>query len=267
MGTSASSKGPRSGVSLDPAWLDEIQLPNQSPDSGATNIENTAPTLAPPARFSNARRSLGEYVRSGSKESLRHSLGHYAKTGMGGSSGATRRMRNSTRIASGFVSAFRSMRDGGNSELKDIITELKSEGASARKLIDTIVDNLCPSGGSLDEISARDSGKAALSEFMSMNPDADICNLTDDQIWTLTGMFLGNEVFRRIQIDIGQAFERQDVAIVDRVNRLNEMQEYIQAELFAQIDAVRNSTSGQTDIQQIMETVIKNTFMVYEVEV
>ena len=47
----------------------------------------------------------------------------------------------------------------------------------------------------------------------------------------------------------------------------NKMQEYIQAELFAQIDAVRNSTSGQTDIQQIMETVIKNTFMVYEVEV
>ena len=29
MGTSASSMGPRAGVSLDPEWLDDIELPNQ----------------------------------------------------------------------------------------------------------------------------------------------------------------------------------------------------------------------------------------------
>ena len=29
MGTSASSTGPGAGVSLDPEWLDDIELPNQ----------------------------------------------------------------------------------------------------------------------------------------------------------------------------------------------------------------------------------------------
>lgn len=29
MGTSASSMGPGAGVSLDPEWLDDIELPNQ----------------------------------------------------------------------------------------------------------------------------------------------------------------------------------------------------------------------------------------------
>ena len=75
MGTSASSKGPGAGVSFDPPWLDEIDVPGQNKQDNV----NPATGISPKARFGSARRSMGEYVRSGSKESARRSLGHYSK--------------------------------------------------------------------------------------------------------------------------------------------------------------------------------------------
>ena len=80
MGTSASSKGPGAGVSFDPPWLNDIDVPGQ--DNQNNNV-NLAIGIAPEARFRSARRSMGEYVRSGSRDSARKSLGHYSKTGMG----------------------------------------------------------------------------------------------------------------------------------------------------------------------------------------
>ena len=84
MGTSASSNGPGSGVSLDPPWLDDIDestsnLPGIT-QSEVDGKKNTTPdevqkdvVIAPKGRFSSARRNLGEYVRSGSQDSLRRS--------------------------------------------------------------------------------------------------------------------------------------------------------------------------------------------------
>lgn len=283
MGTSASSMGPGAGVSLDPEWLDDIELPNdentqpdgqnddnsesdnQSDKKESDDIEN--PEIAPKFRFASARRRMGEYVRSGSKDSLRKSLGHYSKTGMGGAKNLSKRMRTSTKVAANFFQTFQSLRDNENFALGKILSELQGRGANANEIIDTIIDNVCPNGGSLDEVSCRDSGRFALSEFMSQNPDADISKLTDDQIWSLTGTFLGNEAFSRIQLDIGQAFEKQNVSAVERVNRMNEMKDYLQSEISTQLNTLRNSGSQMIDMQKLFQTAIKNTFEVYEVEV
>ena len=83
MGTSSSSNGPGSGVSLDPPWLDDIEIPNiiKQPSSDKTGIPLI---LAPKSRFGNARRNMGEYVRSEAEILLRKALGHYSKSGMGG---------------------------------------------------------------------------------------------------------------------------------------------------------------------------------------
>ena len=285
MGTSASSMGPGAGVSLDPEWLDDIELPNQDntqPDGQYDdNSENNnqynekepddgkkpVPDIAPKFRFASARKGMGEYIRSGNKDSLRKSLGHYSKTGMGGAKNLSRRMRTSTRVATNFFQTFQSLRDNENFALGKILSELQGRGANANEIIDTIIDNVCPNGGSLDEVSCRDSGRFALSEFMSQNPDVDISKLTDDQIWSLTGTFLGNEAFSRIQLDIGQAFEKQDVSAVERVNRMNEMKDYLQSEISVQLNRLRNSGSQMIDMQKLFQTAIKNTFEVYEVEI
>ena len=176
-------------------------------------------------------------------------------------------MRTSTKTASNFFNTFRSLRDDTTFSLGKEISELKNRGANASEIIDAIVDHVCPNGGSADEISCRDSGTSALSEFMDQNPDADFGNLSDDQIWSLTAIYLGNEVFNRIQMDIGQAFEKQDVPYVDRVTRLNDIREYIQSEIAIQMDALRKTADQNVDMNQLFQDTIKNTFEVFEVEV
>ena len=98
-------------------------------------------------------------------------------------------------------------------------------------------------------------------------PDADIRKLTDDQIWSLTATFLVNEAFSRIQLDIEQSFEKQDVSTVERVNRMNEMKEYLQSEISVQLNRLRHYGNQMKKKKKLFQTAIKNTFEVYEVEV
>ena len=263
MGTSASSNGPGAGVSFDPPWLDDVEVPSQQ----KTEKQNEPFVLAPRARFSSARRNMGEYVRSGDRDSIRKALGHYSKTGMGGAQNVAKRMRISTNVAANFFNTFQLLREDNEFALGRELKELQSQGANANQIIDAIVSHLCPAGGSLDEISCRDSGTAAISEFLVENPDADLLNLDDDQIWSLTATYLGNEVFNRTQLDIGQAFEKQDVSIEDRVIRLNEMREYIQSEIATQINKLRETADNKLDINKLLSDTIRNAFEVYEVEV
>lgn len=265
MGTSASSNGPGSGVSLDPEWLDDIGIPNIDQESDGNM--NSDVIIAPRARFSNARRNLGEFVRSGDRDSLRRSLGHYSGTGMGGSRKLAQRMRVSTSIAEGMVHTFRALRDDANFELRSVISKLKEQGANATQIIAAFVSHVCPDGGSLDEISSRNSGTAALSEFLDRNPEADIVNLSDDQIWSLTSSFLANEVFNRIQMDIGQAFEMQDLPFPDRISRMNEMKVFIRVEIATQLNDIRSKDIQNADISKLLQQTIQNTFEIYEVEV
>lgn len=113
--------------------------------------------IAPKGRFSSARRNLGEYVRSGSQDSLRRSLGHYSKTGMGGARALSQRMRVSSKVGSNFYGVFRSLRDDPEFALGKVLSELKSQGADAQQIINTIVEHVCPDGGSVDEISIKNS--------------------------------------------------------------------------------------------------------------
>ena len=59
----------------------------------------------------------------------------------------------------------------------------------------------------------------------------------------------------------------KDVPAVERVIRMNEMRDYLQSEISAQLNRHRNSDSQTIDMQKLFQTAIKNTFEVYEVEV
>lgn len=150
MGTSASSNGPNSGVPFDPPWLDDIKIPqdesqsdsqNEDTDDSQDNQTNQQIQLpvAPPRRFRDARRSLGDYARSGDQESLRKAIGHYSKTGMGGAQTAARRMRVSTRSATALFGILRSAREGTNISIKEWVSLLISRNASTSEIIDEII--------------------------------------------------------------------------------------------------------------------------------
>ena len=276
MGTSASSNGPGSGVSLDPPWLDDIGDDNvaSSPSENDVNGNSQGVSqpeepqqispIAPKGRFSSARRNMGEYVRSGSRDSLRRSLGHYSKTGMGGAKAASQRMRVSARVGANLFNTFRSLRDDPNFSLGKALSDLKARGADARQIIRAIVEQVCPRGGSLDEISLKNSATSALSEYLEEHPDIDFTSLSDDQMWELTGTYLGNEIFERVQMDIGQAFERVDISFAERVNRLNDMKAFIQTDVSVQLNRIRDTESKTVNIQKLIQNTIRATFEIYE---
>lgn len=261
MGTSASHSGPKSGVSLDPPWLNDIDSPDMP-----LIPQPTISQIAPLARYRGARQNLTDYVKSGNKDSLTRSLSHYSKTGMGGARKVADRMQTSTRAAANLYSALHSLRTGDLSSIASDIARLKTIGASIYSIIDVFVKHACPDGGSLDETSVRDSTFSALSELFERNPDADIQNLSNDDIWLITSSFLGYEAFSRIQLDIGQTFEKLESLSV-LTSRLQEMREYLESEITAQIDSLRNENPNNltSNLHELLDSVIEETFRVFEV--
>lgn len=269
MGTSASHKGAKSGVSFDPPWLDDIDVPN-SPSEPQTDDKNAeAPVqplaVAPRARFGGARRNMSDYVKTGNRDSLRRALGHYSKTGMGGAKRLASRMQSSTRVAAGMYSVLNSLRNGEIRDLESVISKLCDSDADAYSIIDAIVRYVCPDGGSLDETSTRDAVSSALSDLFQKDPEIDITKLSDDNIWSLVTSFLGYEAFNRLQLDIGQSFESLD-SLSSHMTRLNSMREYLESEIAAQLNTLRKESvqRSPSDLQGIIHTSIERTFATYE---
>ena len=258
MGTSTSSKGPGAGVPLDPAWLDDL-VPDE-------NNDLSSDILSQRRRFSQARRYLNDYIRSGSKDDLRKSCGHYSKSGMGGSRRISHRMRVATSVGSQLYDVLHSLKEDGDFELCKKIDDLKKTGAGTEQIISLIAKYACPNGGSIDELSTANSAISALTELLGKYPDADIRNLSDDQIWELVSLYLGNEVFSRIQMDIGQMFEKSDVSLSDRILRMNEMREFIKVEISVKLNSIRSENKSHVNIKKMLDDTIEELFYIYEGE-
>lgn len=270
MGTSASHSGPKSGVSFDPPWLDDLDGP-EMPEAPSQNPQETpnVPSLALPARFGSARRNLGDYIKSGNRDSLKKALGHYAHTGMGGSRNVANRMRHSANIASKLFTSFRSLREGNEPTISSIILNYRTENIDVYAMIDAIAQHICGDGGSLDETSPVNSVSSALSDLFETNPDIDIMALSDDAIWSLVSSFLSYEAFSRIQLDIGQRFETKDIPLSDLMIRLHDMRDYLEAEISSQVMSIRQEfrNTSPLDLRNYMLTAIERTFKVFEVTV
>ena len=286
MGTSSSSSGPGPGVSLDPPWLDPLssdigtpleQLagdgdgegaePDQKPQQTEPPQPNTE--IAPPRRFQNARRHLGNYASSGDEESLGKALGHYSRSGMGGASNVSSRMRASTSAGAGLYNFLEGIRDSTDVQVRDWVNKLTAKNLSAYEVADEIIDQVISVGGSLEEESCRDSMAQAMSELIAINPDIDLVNMDNDSIWTVMELFVANEAFNRINLDIGQLFESEKYSPMEAVSRMNEMREYLKSEISAQIQELRADTANPTkdEINDLLQTAIRVTFEVFEEEI
>ena len=78
-------------------------------------------------------------------------------------------------------------------------------------------------------------------------------------------MFLGNEVYTRVQLDIGQAIEKQPVSYKERVDRLEQMREFIFSFIATQLDNLRKSINQRLDMNKLFQDTIKKTFEIFEV--
>lgn len=280
MGTSSSSSGPSGGVSFDPPWLNSIaaelgnpveqitgeSVPQTQSPQRVINPPPAASDLAPKRRFGNARRHLGVYASSGDRTSLQKALKLYSQKGMGGASRVAKRMQSSTSAGAGLYSFFQGIRDSADPHIREWVHQLTSKNYSAFEIADKIIDLIISTGGSLDEESCRDSMAQALSELLERNPEENLLSLGDDSIWTVLENFLANEAFNRICLDIGQLFEGDRIPPKEAVSRMNGIREYLQAEISAQLQALRVGVSEptKTDLNVLLQSAIRLTFEVFE---
>lgn len=224
MGTSASSKGPGPNVPFDPPWLDVINPPPnvtivpllpdvvnphtpvsttplepQPIDTEGPAVPSPAEprqcppepaSIAPPRRFSSAKRLLTDFVKTGRRDSFEKAAGHYSRTGMGGTRNLAHRMRTATTTGANAISLLRSARDGNDPSVNDWVTSLTSRNASVHEIAHSIIQRIVPLGGSQDELACQDSMAQALQDLIAENENVDLLHLSDSDIWRLIESFL-----------------------------------------------------------------------------
>tara|TARA_R110002050_G_scaffold152364_1_gene279801 strand:+ start:1930 stop:2772 length:843 start_codon:yes stop_codon:yes gene_type:complete len=280
MGTSTSSTGPASGISMDPPWLDDINsdvtVPTDSDSSSEQESETPTeqPTtqepavLAPRARFGTARKNLGEFARTGSQDSFKKAAGHYSKKGMGGATNVAKRMRASTSSVSGLVSFLRDVKDSTIPAIKDWAQNLMSKSPTANEVIDAIINRVTDEGGIIDEESIKDSMANAMSDLLEQNPTIELLNLGDDESWDLIEGFLAYEASSRLQLDIGQLLERI-LTPLEMVQRIDEMRDYLKSEISAQLQPYKSSDKHPDigKLNAVIQQALESTFIVFEGEI
>lgn len=272
MGTSTSSSGPRSGVPFDPPWLDQLESFHsgteeaESSESNNDSSTNKPTRLAPSRRFSNARRELGIFARTGNQDAFQKAVGHYSRTGMGGAKNTANRMRVSTKSAAGLISFLQAARDGSDPGVNQWVSSLAAKNPNAQDVINEIIQQITSSGGSRDEESCRDSMDQALAKLLEVQPNVDLLRMSDEDIWTVVELFLGYEAYNRIYNDIGQLFESSKLNPKIVVSRVNEMRDYLKSEISVQIRSLRviNANPSSKQLESLMQEALKNTFLVYE---
>ena len=165
MGTSQSSRGPSGGVPMVPPWVPDPALPNSPPDGdGAAPAdgdaqdgqqtpsqqqpapEQPAPTpprpspIAPAARFAGARRSLGNFARTGDSADMRRGLRHYVRSGYGGGGTVVRRFGGTASTAGVLYGALSTIAAGQAVSTASPLDPVLLTGRSAREVMDAIVE-------------------------------------------------------------------------------------------------------------------------------
>src|SRR6218665_3471283 len=207
MGTSTSSAGASAGVSFDPPWLNDVEKGfynnqkgdifylvytllngsngndiNEQKNNQVTHLLTPRETVPPSGRYTEARRALTGFVKSGNSSDLRRGVSSFVKKGMGGPVRAAARMRTSAVAASSLGGFLATARDGTDPSINAWVVSVRQRGLSAQDTALEVVLRLVPTGGSIDEESAKHAMNQAIAYLYEVEPNADIFSLTDEQI-------------------------------------------------------------------------------------
>ncbi len=279
MGTSQSSGGPGSGVSMVPPWTPDPSTGEASgngaeggdapADDGAAAPQVPPPVpapLAPPARFLGARRALGEFAKSGDSGDMRRSMGHYVRTGYGGSATATRRFGSTAATAGALGGALARVAAGQPAEPGSPLDPALLAGRNVQDVMNAVVEAVRPVDGTQDAEAERAAIRDALTELLTRFPDADLLNLDPEQRAFAIERFTAIDVFRRFELDVGKTIVEKAPSAVTALSRLKEVRDYVKQSVAAAFrklrDAGRSITSGR--ISQVVRDALRETFEVFE---
>lgn len=274
MGTSGFSHGPGPGVPLVPRWVPDLppdapptlepSLPPDTPpdippsqNPAAQNVivppaieiplppsqvnpQITQVDLAPQRRFRDARLSLGRFAETGSTDDLRRGLGRYVRHGLGGSTTGVRRMGSTARIAGTLYDSLSALQSGQATAAQLGIDPAILVGRPAKEVMDMIVEAIRPIDGTQDAEANRQAIAYATSDLLIEFPNVDMITLTVEQIEILIERYVAHDLCLRVELDVGSQIEKNAPDLSTAVTRLEDMKEFIVAEVRTTFQAQRN---------------------------
>lgn len=283
MGTSRSSTGPSSGAPLVPSWVDDgtpqdTQAPagqsdqtpvpdSVSPSDVPTQVPPAVPLVAPKARFSTTRRNVGEYVRTASSDSLSRALGSYGRKGYGGSKTVTSRMAQASATSSRAFSVLSGLSDGSITPESVGIDREKLRGRPISDVVEAIVDAVCGSDTTIDDVSSREAVNDALCDALTENPALDLLSLPEEDVKGIWVRTFSYHVVAIVLKDIGS--HMQKAAAGDHVlfnTRCRQIREFVFERMRSLVEAKEKSgvRVSAANSRAISKQVIKETFEIFD---
>ncbi|HHJ4624061.1 MULTISPECIES: Qat anti-phage system associated protein QatB [Klebsiella/Raoultella group] len=219
MGTSKAYGGPVNG--LIPDFVDNPPPPTLPlADDSTQDIPVTPPDSSGAGPFRTPKANFTRYSRSGSRSSLGKAVAGYVRKGMGGAGRASRRMGSSRTAAGGLLGLISDYQQGGATQALGRFYLGNLAGQSASSALLSLVEFLCPPGGSVDEGIARQAMLDTISDMSDVGEE-NFDELTPDQLKEVFISFVVHSIEGRIMADIG----KNGIKIPDDIDSIVSIQE------------------------------------------
>jgi hypothetical protein len=139
-------------------------------------------------------------------------------------------------------------------------------GRTAREIIDAVVEAVRPADGTQDAETQRSAIQGALSELLTLFPDADLLNLTEQQRELAIERFVALDVFGRFRLDVGKALQDKSPNAKAALARFKEVRDYIKETIAAAFRNLRSAGNRLTAarVKEFVRTALVETFQVFE---
>lgn len=275
MGTSTSSGGGKGGSPFDPEWLDQGAGAAGNGDGGAPDAGDGAagdavgegaaqeagnPDFAPGRRFAPARSKLSNYLGGGGRDALRGAAKSMVSKGMGGSGRATATMRGTAQGAGRLGAFLEAVRDGTDARIRDWVQRVRGANLSANDLALELIREVLSDTGSIDDESLRNAAADAMAMLYEQNPQVDIFSLSDQQIADVIGYTIANEVCNRMDLQLGQTYEKLKHQPREIQALRNDIKEWVHGEVRAVMEQI---LPRQLDPQGLAQAVLETALGVF----
>ena len=242
MGTSTSSKGGNRHSPFDPEWLDSPASNgsgdngDNSPAQGEVAPSPPQPPANPIRRFAGARAAMSKFLSGGSTNDFKSAAKGMVGRGMGGPARAANTMRATAKGAGALGQFLVQARDGTSQQVIDWVERARAANLSANDLILEVVKEVMPNSGSIDEESIKNAATETLSMLYETSSDVDIFNLTDQQIADVIGFTVAHDICNRIDLLMGQTYEKLKYTAEKVQLCRNEIREYVRGLVRVELD-------------------------------
>ncbi len=139
-------------------------------------------------------------------------------------------------------------------------------GRSAREILDALVEAVRPIDGTLDAEASRWSINQAYSELLERYGEADLLNLSDAQRFFLIERFVAQDVWARIDLDVGQTIQDKAATHTGGLARLKEIKELVVELVSAEFRKLwkKEKLVGARRIAEMAERAIQKTLYIFE---